>query len=128
MKTDVLPPDGVPECQVHRVKIPGRNHRLVAHRGPADPVGRGIDVQSAGRLVDRNDRLVAVLGRAIGIGVLEGHKCVADLSGENDVVLFRPTELDQAQFRALPVNAVMALGVAGHVVGNRVFSVREVNL
>ena len=106
----------IPEGQVLRVEGAVGDRGLVAGDAEADAVGRLEHVQPM-RLAD-DDALVARVLRAVGIGVLEDRRMgrIAANRGhalgrEDNVVLLRALELEQAQFRPPPMDAVVAFHI-----------------
>ena len=115
----VFPAHRVPEGQVLRIERSFGHDGFKAHDGPADAVRRFQRIQARDRLRAQDNGLVAFVGRAIGIGVLEGRAMSRitphqsqQLRGQDDVVGLRPLELEQPQSRAPPVDAVVAFGIA----------------
>src|SRR5262249_6792571 len=111
-ESDIATALAVPESQVLRIKRALGNDWLVGERLPVDAVGRGVGVhRRAGH------RLVALFGRSRGVRVPERGEVVREITGagENDVVLFRAFELDDAEFRLGPTDPVAAFGVAGQL-------------
>src|SRR4051812_37079808 len=58
------------------------------------------------------NRLVAGVGAAVGVRVLERREAMRAVSVPDDVVLLRTIELEQAKLRFRPMDAVLAFGIA----------------
>jgi len=77
-------------------------------------VARLVREQAAGAGADA---LVRLVGRAIGVGILEGGEVVEVFGGPDDVVLLRAVELEKPKLRLVPVDSVATFGVAAPSIG-----------
>ena len=107
----------VPKGEVLRVERPIRDDRTIAHGRPVQAVWR-LEREQPVRLRRADERLVAGVGGG-GRVIVPEHGGVAGVdverspgsTGEDDVVVLRAPELDQAERGLPPMDPVLALGV-----------------